>query len=217
MVERRAWLILLLFLHLLSFCSRLDAQEGLGLYPGVNLAALRRVGVETLDFNLARKEGDWAGWFDVSVGIHGVTETGLERLRRAILDLPAYPRTFKRCLTAQATESGGETVLDAQLGIRILGFTFAARLVCLVMNPVDTENVFDVLFTQREDFTSLYGGYGEWYFRRVVIDGEPYTYYRFNASAAVINKFALQEWIMSAFGPGEFRDFTAQLLRAARK
>ncbi|MDR1908431.1 MAG: hypothetical protein LBQ35_00750 [Spirochaetaceae bacterium] len=187
----------------------------MGIFPGANLDALRREGCEILDYRLARKEGDWAGWFDVSVGLHGLTETGVGRLRAAILDFPRYSRTFKRCLGALAAESGGETVLDAQLGVKILGFTFGARLVCLVTRYIDTEETFDVIFTQREDFSTLYGAYGEWYFRRVEIDGRPYTYYRFTASSAVLNKFALQEWIMSAFGPGEFRDFAAQLVRAA--
>jgi hypothetical protein len=37
------------------------------------------------------------------------------------------------------------------------------------------------------------------------------------ACASVLSKFTVQEWLMSVFGPGEFRDFAQQFIRAAAK
>lgn len=196
----------------------MGAQEGLGILPDANLSALRQAGPVIISHRVSQQQGEeWAQWFDYAVEAHGLSELPLEKIRAALIDFQNYPRYFRRCLGASVTETDDSPELTFAIGVKILGFTFAANLACYATELIDTGEIFDLVFTQRDDYAGLYGAYGEWYLRRVEIDGKSYTYYRFNAFSAVLNRFALQEWIMTMFGPGEIRDFVNQLLRVAKR
>jgi hypothetical protein len=196
--------------------ASLFAEGWSGISPGVNFAALRRAGPVIIDYHVA-KDRERPGWIGVSVNLHGVTDIPLEPLRHILRDYENYPRYFRRSLAASLLPVEGETVVRFSLGIKILGLSFASDFICRAEEFSSTEHTFELLFTQRADFTSLDGAWGEWYLERVEIDGAWYTYYRFRASAVVISKFVLQEWIMNSFGDDEFRDLVNQLLRAAAK
>ena len=204
----------LLFFLLGAASFPLCAEEWAGVASGVNFTALKRAGPVITDYRTA-KDPERPGWIGASVNLHGLTDIPLDSLRRILRDYENYPRYFKRSLAASPVPVEGETVIHFSLGIKILGFNFASNFICRAEEFISTENTFELLFTQRSDFTALNGAWGEWYLVRVELDGAWYTYYRFRASATVISKFVLQEWIMNTFGDGEFRDLAHQLLRAA--
>jgi hypothetical protein len=86
---------------------------------------------------------------------------------------------------------------------------------CTASDPVNTEDDYGLRYSQREDFSQLDGVSGEWYLRRVEIAGKTWTYYRFLGAGSIVIKYPFQEWVMTSFGQGEFRELGNQLLRAA--
>jgi hypothetical protein len=191
----------------------LGAQTGLGMHPGADLAALSRKGAVVLDYSVDKKTD--TDWLDFSVNMHGVSAHSLETLRETLRDYQDYPRAFKRCLGASVRETGAAPSVNFALGIRMFGFNLATPYFCTASEPVNTEDAYGLRYSQREDFSQLDGVSGEWYLRRVEIAGKSWTYYRFLGAGSIVIKYPFQEWVMTSFGQGEFRELGNQLLRAA--
>ena len=196
-------------------CGLLFAQAGLGIHPDADFAALSRKGAVVFDYYTAAVKKAESDWIDFSVDMHGVSARPLNELREVLRDYQNYPRYFKRCLDVQVWETGDGPAVDFALGIKILGINFASIYYCLATEPINTEEVFGLVFSQRDDFTQLDKVIGEWYLHSIEIDGKRWTYYRFYGNGSVILKYPLQEWVMATFGQGEFRDLANQLFRAA--
>jgi hypothetical protein len=190
-------------------------QAGLGIHPGADFAALSRKGAVIIDFDTTKRAE--VNWVDFSVDMHGVSPYSLNELREVLRDYQNYPRYFKRCVDIQVRDTAAGSALDLALGLKVLGGNSALVFLCLASEPVNTEDVFDAIFSQRDDFTQLDNAVGEWYFRRVKINEKPWTYYRFYGKGSVILKHPLQELFMKVFGQGEFRDVVNQLFRAAAR
>jgi hypothetical protein len=197
---------------------------GEGIIPQTDLSALRRAGPVVVEYQVGKIEGR-DQWLDCSVEIHGLSELPLENMRGVLCDFLFYPRYFKRCLGATVTENAGGRGAVFLLGIKILGFSFVTNFDCNIHErfngtwgtaaPGVPLYSYYLTFIQRGDVSVLSGARGEWYLQRVAVAGKEYTYYRFRAASAVLSRFSLQEWIMSVFGTGEFKEFVNQLIKAA--
>jgi hypothetical protein len=193
-------------------CGLLFAEAGLGIHPDADFSALSRRGAVIIDFYVGKKAD--IGWIDFSVDLHGVSPYPLNELREILQDYQNYPGYFKRCLDVQIWETAEGSAIDFTLGVKILGSTSAIVFFSLATEPVNTEDIFGLIYSQRDDFAQIDSVMGEWYLHRIEIDGKPLTYCRFYGTGSIPIKHPLQEWFMTVFGPGEFRDMTNQLFRA---
>jgi hypothetical protein len=159
-------------------------------------------------------EADKSRWIDAYADLHTCTEIPLSSLRETILDYESYPQIFKRNRGMEVVREDGAVYHDMVAGIEVLGVSYAVRFRQAVTVLVDEPNRLLV------DYSYVWGDgrvkdvRGAWYFEE--LPGTNRCYVRYIAASRMMQRFALQRFIMAMLIDGETKDALIQFLDAAR-
>ncbi|MDR3172911.1 MAG: SRPBCC family protein, partial [Treponema sp.] len=161
------------------------------------------------------KEDDGSRWIDAYADLHTCTDIPLSSLRETILDYESYPRIFKRNKGMEVVRENGLVYHDMTAGIEVLRTTYTLQFRQLVTVLADEPDRLLI------DYSFVWGDgrvkdvWGVWYFEN--LPGTDRCYVRYIAASRIMQRFALQRFIMSMLINGETKDALNQFLDAARK
>jgi hypothetical protein len=159
-------------------------------------------------------EADKSRWIDAYADLHTCTDIPFSALRETILDYESYPRIFKRNKGMEVIREDGVVYHDMTAGIEVLGISYAVRFRQQVTVLVDEPGRLII------DYSHVWGDgrvkdvRGAWYFE--TLPGTNRCYVRYFAASRMMQRFALQRFIMSMLIDGETKDALTQFLGAAR-
>jgi hypothetical protein len=157
---------------------------------------------------------DGVRWIDAYAELHTCTDIPLSSLRETILDYESYSRIFKRNKGMNVIRENGAVYHDMTAGIEVFRVLYTLRFRQLVTVLVDEPDRLII------DYSFVWGDgrvkdvRGAWYFER--LPGTDRCYVRYMAASRIMQRFALQRFIMSMLINGETRDALSQFLAAAR-
>jgi hypothetical protein len=201
-------LVLLLF-----FAPRLQAEE-YGLPPRNSWKKLYNR-AEIIRTEVSREiEADGSRWIDAYADLHTCTDIPLSSLRETILDYESYPLIFKRNKGMDVIREDGLVYHDMVAGIEVFRVSYALRFRQLVTVMIDEPDRLLI------DYSFVWGDgrvkdvRGIWYFEN--LPGTNRCYVRYIAASRIMQRFALQRFIMSMLIDGETKDALNQFLDAAK-
>jgi hypothetical protein len=161
------------------------------------------------------KEDDGSRWIDAYADLHTCTDIPLSRLRETILDYESYPKIFKRNKSMDVIREDGLVYHHMTAGIEVFRTTYTLQFRQLVTVLADEPDRLLI------DYSFVWGDgrvkdiWGIWYFEN--LPGTDRCYVRYIAASRIMQRFALQRFIMSMLINGETRDALNEFLGAARK
>jgi hypothetical protein len=160
-------------------------------------------------------EADGSRWIDAYADLHTCTDIPLPSLRETILDYESYPRIFKRNKSMDVIRENGLVYHDMVAGIEVFRVSYTLRFRQLVTVMIDEPDRLLI------DYSYVWGDgrvkdvRGAWYFEK--LPGTDQCYVRYIAASRIMQRFALQRFIMSMLIDGETREALNQFLSAAKK
>jgi hypothetical protein len=160
-------------------------------------------------------EDDGSRWIDAYADLHVCTDIPLSSLRETILDYESYPRIFKRNKGMDVIREDGAVYHDMTAGIEVFRVFYTLRFRQQVTVVVDEPDRLLI------DYSFVWGDgrvkdvWGIWYFEK--LPGTDRCYVRYIAASRIMQRFALQRFIMSMLIDGETKDALNQFLGAARR
>jgi hypothetical protein len=204
-------LVLLFFL----LVPRLQADTGDYHLPPENTWKQLYNRAEIIKTEVSREiDEDGVRWIDAYADLHACTDIPLSSLRETILDYESYPRIFKRNKGMDVIRENGAVYHDMTAGIEVFRVLYTLRFRQLVTVLVDEPDRLLI------DYSFVWGDgrvkdvRGAWYFEK--LPGTDRCYVRYVAASRIMQRFALQRFIMSMLINGETRDALSQFLAAAR-
>jgi hypothetical protein len=159
-------------------------------------------------------EADESRWIDAYAELHTCTDIPLSSLRETILDYESYPQIFKRNRGMEVIREDGVAYHDMVAGIEVLGIAYTVRFRQMVTVLVDEPDRLVVDYRYAWGDGRVKDVRGAWYFEE--LPGTNRCYVRYMAASRMMQRFALQRFIMSMLIDGETKDALIQFLNAAR-
>jgi hypothetical protein len=200
-------------LLLISLAPRLQAED-YGLPPQDVWKRLYGR-AEIIKTEVSREiEADGSRWIDAYADLHTCTDIPLSRLRETILDYESYPRIFKRNKGMDVVRENGLVYHDMTAGIEVFRVLYTLRFRQLVTVLVDEPDRLLIDYSYVRGDGRVKDVRGAWYFEN--LPGTDRCYVRYIAASRIMQRFALQRFIMSMLIDGETRDALNQFLGAAK-
>lgn len=202
----------LLILLCISLIPRLQAEE-YGLPPQDTWKKLYGR-AEIIKTEVSREiEADGSRWIDAYADLHSCTDIPLSSLRETILDYESYPRIFKRNKGMDVIRKNGLVYHDMTAGIEVFRVSYVLRFRQLVTVVIDEPDRLLIDYSYVRGDGRVKDVRGAWYFEN--LPGTDRCYVRYIAASRIMQRFALQRFIMSMLIDGETRDALNQFLSAA--
>ncbi|MDR1374912.1 MAG: SRPBCC family protein, partial [Treponema sp.] len=146
-------------------------------------------------------EADKSRWIDAYADLHTCTDLPLSVLRETILDFESYPQIFERNRSMQVIYEDGAVYHDMVAGIEVFGVFYSVRFRQLVTVIADEPNRLLVDYSYVWGDGKVKAVRGAWYFEE--LPGTNRCYVRYIAASRMIQRFALQRFVMSMLIKGE--------------
>ncbi|MDR1971529.1 MAG: hypothetical protein LBQ46_06370 [Treponema sp.] len=159
-------------------------------------------------------EADKSRWIDAYADLHTCTDIPLSVLRETILDYESYPGIFKRNKAMEVIREDGAVYHDMTAGIEVFGTSYTVQFRQQVTVLADEPDRLLIDYSYVRGDGRVKDVRGIWYFQ--TLPGTDRCYVRYIAASRMMQRFALQRFIMSMLIDGETKDALNQLLGAAR-
>jgi hypothetical protein len=198
------------------FVPRIEADPGEYRLPPRNMWEKLFNRAEIIRTDVSREiEAGKSRWIDAYADLHTCTDIPFADLRETILDYESYPAIFKRTKRMRVIREDGAVYHEAEAGLEVFGASYTVGFRQRVTVLVDEPGRLLVDYSFAWGDGRVKDVRGAWYFEN--LPGTDWCYVRYIAASRIMQRFALQRFIMSMLIDGETKDALNQFLDAARK